>query len=177
MSQGDHSETLLLLAPFYQSTPSCLKVMGGVVAGPCDFSVSPSPFGLDFGTLDFGLGLDNSSLFQTHSRRRHSHPVWNFLCELRTLQLIFAKFVSVNWRKITKYLNNHYCSGLAEQNQKTITADKWSVNDEDALSIFCVTLSYCWSSWLWESDSSSISENINSSPPLDLDIENLSRLL
>ena len=28
--------------------------------GPCDSSVSPSPFGLDFGTLDFGtldLGL------------------------------------------------------------------------------------------------------------------------
>ena len=28
--------------------------------GPCDFGVSPSPFGLDFGTLDFGtsdLGL------------------------------------------------------------------------------------------------------------------------
>ena len=24
------------------------------VGGPCDFSVSPSPFGLDFGTLDFG---------------------------------------------------------------------------------------------------------------------------
>ena len=33
--------------------------MGGV-GGPCDFSVSPSPFGLDFGTLDYGtsdLGL------------------------------------------------------------------------------------------------------------------------
>ena len=27
--------------------------------GACDFSVSPSPFGIDFGTLDFGLGLDN----------------------------------------------------------------------------------------------------------------------
>ena len=26
--------------------------------GPCDFSVSPSPFGLDFWTSDFGLGLD-----------------------------------------------------------------------------------------------------------------------
>ena len=26
----------------------------GGVGGPCDFSVSPSPFGLDFGTLDFG---------------------------------------------------------------------------------------------------------------------------
>ena len=25
-----------------------------VGGGPCDFSVSPSPFGLDFGTLDFG---------------------------------------------------------------------------------------------------------------------------
>ena len=40
-----------------------LKVMGwgGWCGGPCDFSVSPSPFGLDFGTLDldFGLGLDN----------------------------------------------------------------------------------------------------------------------
>ena len=56
MSQGDHSELLLLLAPFCQSTPSCLKVIGwwGGGGGPCDFSVSPSPFGLDFGTLDFG---------------------------------------------------------------------------------------------------------------------------
>ena len=33
---------------------------GGGGGGPCDSSVSPSPFGLDFGTLDFGtsdLGL------------------------------------------------------------------------------------------------------------------------
>ena len=29
----------------------------GGVGGPCDFSVIPSPFGLDFGPLDFGLGL------------------------------------------------------------------------------------------------------------------------
>ena len=42
---------------------------GGVVVGwggggPWDFSVSPSPFGLDFGTLDFGtsdLGLTIST--------------------------------------------------------------------------------------------------------------------
>ena len=36
VSQGDHSEPLLLLALFYQSTPSCLKVIGGVggVGGP-----------------------------------------------------------------------------------------------------------------------------------------------
>ena len=30
MSQGGHSEQLLLFALFYQSTPSCLKVIGGV---------------------------------------------------------------------------------------------------------------------------------------------------
>ena len=33
--------------------------------GPCDFSVSPSPFGLDFGTLDFGtldFGTSDSGL-------------------------------------------------------------------------------------------------------------------
>ena len=45
VSQGDHSEPLLLLTLFYQSTPSCLKVMGGwwdgVVGGPCDYCVSP----------------------------------------------------------------------------------------------------------------------------------------
>ena len=65
MSQGGYSEPLLLLALFYQRTPLCLKVMGvwwGGVGGPCDFSVSPNPFRLDFGTLEFGifgLGLDN----------------------------------------------------------------------------------------------------------------------
>ena len=40
-----------------------LKSYGWV--GTCDFSVSPSPFGLDFGTgtLDFGLGLDNNRTY------------------------------------------------------------------------------------------------------------------
>ena len=63
MTQDGHSEQLLFFALFYQSTPSCLKVRGGWgggVGGPWDFSVSPSPFGLDFGTLAFGtsdLGL------------------------------------------------------------------------------------------------------------------------
>ena len=33
MSQGGHSEQLLFFALFYQSTPSCLKVMGGGVVG------------------------------------------------------------------------------------------------------------------------------------------------
>ena len=43
MSQGGHSEPLLLLALFYQSTPSCLKVRGGWGGGggPCDYCVSP----------------------------------------------------------------------------------------------------------------------------------------
>ena len=33
MGKGDHSETLLLLVLFYQSTPSWLKVIGWVGAG------------------------------------------------------------------------------------------------------------------------------------------------
>ena len=37
------------------------------MGGPCDFSVSPSPFGLDFGSLDFGtLGIDNKSASVIH---------------------------------------------------------------------------------------------------------------
>ena len=76
VSKGGDSEQLLFFALFYQSTPSCLKVMGGVVGwdggggGPCDFSVSPSPFGLDFGTLDFGtsdLGLTIQPKIKYHS--------------------------------------------------------------------------------------------------------------
>ena len=68
MSQGGHSEPLLLLALFYQSTPSCLKVRGGWVGwggvgGPCDFSVSPSNFGLDFETLDFGTSDSGMTIF------------------------------------------------------------------------------------------------------------------
>ena len=59
MSQGGH----LQLALFNQSTPLCLKVRGGGgggrLGGPCYFSVCPSPIGLDSGTLDPGLGLDN----------------------------------------------------------------------------------------------------------------------
>ena len=48
MDQGHHS--------WYPAT-LLLKVR----VGPSDFSVSPSHFGLDFGTLDFGLELDNNN--------------------------------------------------------------------------------------------------------------------
>ena len=44
----------------YGETDSVAVVGWGGVGGPCDYCVSPSPFGLDFGTLDFGtldLGL------------------------------------------------------------------------------------------------------------------------
>ena len=62
MSQGGHSEPLLLLALFYQSAPSCLKVMGwgggGVVAHKILLS-APVPWIGDLGLGDWGLGLDN----------------------------------------------------------------------------------------------------------------------
>ena len=55
--------------------------------GPCDFSVSPSPFGLDFGTLDldFGLGLDNSSHFLLRS-------LWSGLSQFSGITLILFYF-------------------------------------------------------------------------------------
>ena len=48
--------------------------MGGV-GGPWDFSVSLSPFGLDFGTLDFGtsalgLTIDGRTTEQKHSTHK-----------------------------------------------------------------------------------------------------------
>ena len=91
MSQGGHSEPLLLLALFYQSTPSWLKVRGwwGGVGGPCDYCVSPSPFGLDFGTLglwDFGLGLDkNNRRCSTLKTMETEKTPLNFFCVVLSL--------------------------------------------------------------------------------------------
>ena len=62
MSQGDHSEPLLLSALFYQGTPSCSKVIGwgGVVVVAHKILVSaPVPWIGDLGLGDWGLGLDN----------------------------------------------------------------------------------------------------------------------
>ena len=39
------------------------RIYGG---GPCDFSVSPSPFGLDFGTLDFGTSDSGLTIFKLY---------------------------------------------------------------------------------------------------------------
>ena len=37
--------------------------VGGWVGGPCDFSVSPSPFGLGFGNWDLGWTIVEVFLF------------------------------------------------------------------------------------------------------------------
>ena len=57
--------------------------------GPCDISVSLGPFGPDFGTLDFGLGLDNIGQglrgWETRlkiSDKAHTHLVLNFHQEI-----------------------------------------------------------------------------------------------
>ena len=65
MSQGGHSEPLLLLALFYWSTPSCLKVRGRAAGGGVVAHVIlvlaqvPSVLTLGLWTWDFGLGLDD----------------------------------------------------------------------------------------------------------------------
>ena len=56
----------------------------GWVGGLCDYCVSPSPFGFDFGTLDldFGLGLDNynnnnnSSFYYRSDRIKQTMVHW-----------------------------------------------------------------------------------------------------
>ena len=93
MDQGDHSEQLLLFALCYQSTPSCLKVMGGVGGGggPCDYCVSSSPFGLDFGTLDLGLTI----FFKLTDYKYRLKCKPNFCCEGAALQVLMSVCVPV----------------------------------------------------------------------------------
>ena len=66
MSQGGHSEPLLLSALFYQGTPSCSKVIGGVgwggVVAHKILLSAPVPWIGDLGLGDWGLGLDNYEL-------------------------------------------------------------------------------------------------------------------
>ena len=68
------SEQLLFFALFSWSTPSCLKVRGGWggVGGPCDYCVNPSPFGLDFGTLDLGLTIIESYFYFIYHSALHT---------------------------------------------------------------------------------------------------------
>ena len=55
---GDHSKTFLPLELFGWSTPSWSKVgVGGVVGGPSDYCVSPSPNNCIFGFFILGLNL------------------------------------------------------------------------------------------------------------------------
>ena len=46
------------------------------MGGPCDYCVSPSPFGLDFGTLDFGT----SDLDLTKKEEKGHMKPFSLLC-------------------------------------------------------------------------------------------------
>ena len=49
---------------------------GGGGGGPCDFGVSPSPFELDFGTLDFGTSDSGLTiLFRNERAFKKKFPV------------------------------------------------------------------------------------------------------
>ena len=58
MSLGGHSEQLLFFALFYQSTPSCLKVIGGVVVAHVILvsALGPNPSFFLFGGTFIQLG-------------------------------------------------------------------------------------------------------------------------
>ena len=76
MSQGDHSEQLLFFAIFYQSTPSCLKVMGGWWGGPCDFSGAFTQLGHWGVYLDRGLDLDLDQGLTIKGQREEFGWLW-----------------------------------------------------------------------------------------------------
>ena len=57
MGRGDQSKTFLLIVLFYQSTPSCLKVIGGgVVVAHKILLSAPVPIGPLF-FFGFGTGI------------------------------------------------------------------------------------------------------------------------
>ena len=61
------------------------------MGGPCDYCVSPSPFGLDFGTLDFGT----SDLDLTKKEEKgHMKPFLSYALEL------FRMLSYVSWTSI-----------------------------------------------------------------------------
>ena len=74
-----------------------------VGGGPCDFSVSPSPFGLDFGTLDFGLWtwawqkLNKCVNLYVLFKRPHPSPlllVFNFQLAICAMNMHFPPWCS-----------------------------------------------------------------------------------
>ena len=62
--------------------------MGWWGGGPCDFGVSPSPFDLDFGTLDFGTSDSGLTIpmFVTLRRRRMIKGTKNLLSVIWTIE-------------------------------------------------------------------------------------------
>ena len=77
MGKGNHSETLLLLALFYWSTPSCLKVIGGNVQAAMWWvahkTLLSSPVPIWIGIRGLGLGLDNYILRPAFEKEKHTH--------------------------------------------------------------------------------------------------------
>ena len=134
ISQEVHSEPHLLLALFYHSTPSCLKVYGWrgwvVCCGdPCDFRVSP--FRLDFGTLDFWLwtsALGLTIFFKKYQKRMEN--VMYFMGHIGRFSLIeypFGNHSIIQGYPDDLFLGNvqchlHYQAGLHPRAQSQSTS-------------------------------------------------------
>ena len=90
MGKVNHSETFLILAFFCWSTPSWLKVVGGVVGwdgGPCDYCVGPSPNNCFFGFYRL------SYLSQFNSKFNIQDEFWNL--EIKSVHLA-PRFMGLN---------------------------------------------------------------------------------
>ena len=101
-SRGGHSKSLLLSDSFNQRPPSCLKVVGGVVAHEIlETAQSPNssfPFHFLF-DLGLGLGLVNFAVFFSIIKPQHiikgSTPILSHMCWARCGL----------WRKLSSWHN------------------------------------------------------------------------
>ena len=67
------------------------------MGGPCDFSVSPSPFGLDFETLDFGTSDSGLTKIVTYSKSSDDENKNFTLClDVSSVQPVYMSRVPVS---------------------------------------------------------------------------------
>ena len=79
--------------------------MGWVGGGPCDFGVSPSPFGLDFGTLDFGTSDSGLTIQIVHCLSNSC-----YCSKLSLIKAILIKYFRWGVQLQPSRCNNHYTS-------------------------------------------------------------------
>ena len=89
----------------------------GGVGGSCDFSVSPSPFGLDFGTLDFGTsdsGLTIEDVFSCFPIIEYLLAQQDFIFSISSLKTLMNYYSGRENSSVTLQLIAHFKTIIPE---------------------------------------------------------------